>query len=340
MVGQIAMTDEERIEALAPFGYSPREAAFLCVAALQGGYFLRRQFGQFIGQTSGGSIAALVEKAVAAAHVQVSAYAHKTLVYHVSSRPFYAAIGQVDNRNRRRREPLTTKNKLMGLDFVLEHPGVTYLATEDEKVRHFTNTLKIPISALPARRYRASDRDEWTTRYFVEKYPLFIGADDRVCFCFVDEGLTTASRFETFLAQYQPLLMRLPAFHIVYVSAGLRTPRWVEPTFAHWLSRLAHHATSGSPASRMRRHFAERQRYEAKQLATFDRATLMRFRDERTEFSGPEYDRLFEHWKANGAEALSENPQSGSHLPGPAVGVLSSHLLRSNYDLFGSLTQF
>ncbi len=38
------MSSAERIAALKGLGYTEREAAFLCLAALHGGYFLRRQY--------------------------------------------------------------------------------------------------------------------------------------------------------------------------------------------------------------------------------------------------------------------------------------------------------
>ena len=47
------MTNTERIQALMGFGYTEREAAFLCIASLHGGFFLRRQYSQFTGTAPG-----------------------------------------------------------------------------------------------------------------------------------------------------------------------------------------------------------------------------------------------------------------------------------------------
>ena len=63
---QIAMTNDERSDALRRFGYTEKEARFLCLAGLHGGYFLRRQFAEFIGNSSGGTPASLIEKLLAA----------------------------------------------------------------------------------------------------------------------------------------------------------------------------------------------------------------------------------------------------------------------------------
>src|SRR5689334_1466191 len=129
-MAQVRLTNEERIQALERLGYSEREAAFLCIAALHGGYFLRRQYAQFLGKSVGGTAAALIEKVLTKGHARGTTFAAGTHIYHLCARPFYAAIGQEDNRNRRLREPATIKNKLMGLDFVLTRPEHLYLATE------------------------------------------------------------------------------------------------------------------------------------------------------------------------------------------------------------------
>src|SRR4051794_3363080 len=104
-MSQLPLTDPERIAALQRFGYSTREAEFLILAGLHGGYFLRRQYGAFLGKPLGGTAAAFIDKAIATGHITVGTYANNTQVYHLGARPFYAALGQEDNRNRRRRQP-------------------------------------------------------------------------------------------------------------------------------------------------------------------------------------------------------------------------------------------
>jgi len=222
---QITLTQDERIHALRGFGYSEREAAFLCLAALHSGYFQRRQYGQFLGKGHSGTANALIQKAVALDHVKVSTYATSACVYHLCTRPFYEAIGQADNRNRRERQPLSIKNRLMSLDFVLDHPDRRFLATEHEKLDYLAG-LKIERSIVPAKHYASRESDQSTTRYFIEKYPMFVanrapdGTQAELGFCFVDEGARTTSRFETFLHHYQPLFTTLAQFRIVYVAAG------------------------------------------------------------------------------------------------------------------------
>ncbi len=110
---QLAMTNLERQAALERFGYSEREAHFLCLAGLHSGYFLRRQYVDFLGGQDGGNVTQLIEKVLDLSHAEAATYRANTHIYHLSARPFYAALGQEDNRNRRRKELFTIKAKLM-----------------------------------------------------------------------------------------------------------------------------------------------------------------------------------------------------------------------------------
>ena len=121
------MNAQDRIPALQTLGYDHAEAGFLSIAALHSGYFLRRQFLSFTGGTKGWKDVLLLNKLKANGHCRVTAYRHNRMVYHLSAKPLYEALGEKDNRNRRERQPSTIKNKLMCLDFVLDHPAYQYL---------------------------------------------------------------------------------------------------------------------------------------------------------------------------------------------------------------------
>src|SRR5436305_11955927 len=131
-MSQVFLTELEQQAALVRLGYSEREAEFLRKVALHGGYFLRRQYCQFLDKRVGGTAAALIEKIIDRAHGRVTTYANNTQVYHLSARPFYASLGQEDNRNRRERQPITINTKLMSLDYVLAHSDREFLPTEQE----------------------------------------------------------------------------------------------------------------------------------------------------------------------------------------------------------------
>ena len=100
-MGQIQLTNEERVQALRRFDYSEIQARFLCLVALFSGYFLSRQAAQFLAQEGGGSLADLVEIIFNNCHASAIAFDRNIHLYHLGARSLYAALGQEDNRNRR-----------------------------------------------------------------------------------------------------------------------------------------------------------------------------------------------------------------------------------------------
>lgn len=224
----LPITTPERIAALKRFGYDTEEARFICLTALHSGYFVRRQFLAFVRATKGSNDIAFLEKLRANQHSQVTRFRHNRMIYHLSAKPLYDAIGEKDNRNRRERQPSTIKNKLMGLDFVLENPEYQYLSTEREKLDYFVKTLGIKAERLPTRWYASPQGREATPKHFVEKYPLFLSCTSYgsstpvVHFCYVDEGLQSTDGFATYLSHYSRLLTALSDSRVVYIAQDQR----------------------------------------------------------------------------------------------------------------------
>jgi hypothetical protein len=263
------MTPPERIAALQNFGYDADEARFLSITALHSGYFLRRQFLACIQGTKGWKDVLLVNKLKANRHCRINIYRHNRMVYHLSTKPLYDALGEKDNRNRRERQPSTIKNKLMGLDFVLDHPQHQYLATEREKLDYFVGTLQIPAEDLPTRWYQSPRGRGATAKHFVDKYPMFLSvppgaAAPVVHFCYVDEGMQSTDGFATYLDQYSRLLAVLPDFRVIYIAQHNALFGSAGRVFEAFSARA-----SGSPdapldpATReLLDHFEARQQYE------------------------------------------------------------------------------
>jgi hypothetical protein len=344
-MSHLQMTQSDRLRALTRFGYTESEAGFLCLAGLHGGYFLRRQYAKYLSRQDGGTVSQLIEKTLDLGHAHASTYGNKIQVYHLSARPFYAAILQADNRNRRRRELLTIKNKLMGLDFVLANRQHHYLVTEEEKLAYFTDVLKLPVSKLPAKHYGTSAELK-TARYFVDKYPIFL-ADftaapaPPVTFCFVDEGLETLSHFETYLAQYEPLFAALPGFELIYVAASEKPFEGAKNAFERVMGRpLAHPSdiTANSLSRRIEEHFKARQLYEAKQFSAFDRQKLIRLRNDLAEFSDSEHEALYQLWKRTGEVAGPKD--AAANIPSQARSrrTFSTYRLEQRYDFLNVLS--
>ena len=334
------MTSDERNAALKRLGYTEIESAFLATTALHSGYVFRRQFAQFIGKSAGASVPVVFEKLLTKGHAKVIPLLHNTYLYHLAARPLYEAIGQGDNRNRRERQPSTIKNKLMSLDFVLAHRKNRFLATEEEKLSHFGMIGGVDASKLPSRHYSSSSGGKTTDRYFVDKYPIFLPENESispvVSFCFVDEGLTTPSHFRTHLEQYRRLFLALPEFHLVYVAAGPAAPRWAEKTFEAFMAKRENRGPGPGRVAALLDHFAARRDFEARDLESFDREKLARFRADRTRFSGTGMDELFEGWKVGGSAIV--HARFAPEFPSATMpkASFSTHLLEHNYDCFGT----
>jgi hypothetical protein len=343
-MSQIALTNRERTDAIMRFGYTDREASFLCLVALHSGYFLRRQYCQFIGKEVGGTAAALIEKIAAKNHATAVAGCQNAYVYHVSARPFYAMLGQEDNRNRRKRPPVVIKNRLMGLDFVLDHPSHHYLATEQEKVAYFTQTLGISCDDLPARLFRSPTARTSTARYFMDKYPLFVsgGAASVVSFCFVDEGLQTGARFESFLKEHTRLFARLNRFEVIYVYGPATPFQAAESIFRKVLQSPALAQTGPvGPADvdRLITHFEERQMYDSGALEHFDRARLIRLRDDRQTYASRFFSELYSRWQTSGRAAVQRSLAAVRLASRVLEARFSTYVLRHNYDVFGTTSK-
>jgi hypothetical protein len=344
-MSSLSISNAQRIEVIKNFGYNEREAAFLCWAALHGGYFLRRQYAFFLGKDSSGAVAALVDKLTDQEHARTLTALNNTKIHHLSSRPFYTAIGEPDNRNRREHAPAAIKIRLMGLDFALAHREHHYLATEREKLDYFNGALGIPLSDLPWKRYVSRKSRSTTTRYFVDKYPIFLKesrdgeAGATVSFCFIDPGSTTLSSFETSLQQYASLWRHLKAFEVVCVADIVRWQAQAERRFKAFLGRSGGTtcATETPLSKRLTEHFEARLLYEKGDLSSFSREKLIRLRNETVEFSTPQYQELYGQWKVGKAPAMKANT-APNHRPGDLLNArFSTYLINHDYRFFGAI---
>ena len=344
-MAQRTLTEPERIKELQTFGYTPNEAQFLLLPALHGGYFLRRHYSRFLGREDGGTITQLVQKALDLGHAKASTWRQNTQLYHLCARPFYEAIGQGDNRNRRMRELNTIKAKIMGLDFVLTHHATRFLATDQEKVDFFTGVLGVAATDLPSIQYKARGAAGATTRYFTEKFPIYVtemsAHPSVVSFCFVDEGLAGLAAFESFLKRYHRLFEALNTFEVVYVAAGA-------VHFEKALARFQHLLQGGvqdwlfppiSPEElpRVLDYFVMRQAYESGDFAAFDRDRFIRLRNARERFSGREFEALFRAWEGGGNQALQHILAQKQQEPRTMQGRFSTCLLANDYSAFATV---
>lgn len=129
----------ERVEAIARFDLTDRQAHFLVTVMLHSGVFVGRQYAAFARITHGQKVHELIEKLVTRKFVTPIELGStgRMKIFHVHHKPLYAAIGEPDNRSRRRVTIDRAIERLMVLDGVLADRSVTWLGSEREKRRYF-----------------------------------------------------------------------------------------------------------------------------------------------------------------------------------------------------------
>lgn len=207
------MTFDERVQAVAEFGFTERQARFLVTVMLTSGVFLGRQYCAHGRITRGTKTQTFLRALVARRFASVYRAAHRrSVLYHVHARPLYRAIGEPENRHRR---PVTLSRaveRLIVLDAVVADSQLTWLATEQEKVDHFTKAALLSVDILP--RVTFGRLPQAATRYFPDKLPIgYSATSDKRVFLY---GVTSKNPigFRTFLHRHTRLLRSLAEWEI------------------------------------------------------------------------------------------------------------------------------
>jgi hypothetical protein len=154
----------EPAKVFVPFGLTERHARFLATVMLHSGVFVGRQFATFAGITHGQKVDDFIEKLRIRRFVTPIELGStgRTKIFHVHHKPLYAAIGEPDNRNRRRVTIDRMLERLMVLDGVLVDRSVIWLGSERDKRRYFKQRLG---QQPPGRRVSAARIRQETKRY-------------------------------------------------------------------------------------------------------------------------------------------------------------------------------
>ena len=132
------MTTDERVQALADYGFTERQARFLVLVMRHAGLCVKRQYAAFAGIANGGEKCnAFFEKLVRRGHAVAADCIHnRARLYHIHHRPLYHAIGQPESRYRRTIPARSAAERLMRLDAALTSPDLDWLTTRSEKVAY------------------------------------------------------------------------------------------------------------------------------------------------------------------------------------------------------------
>jgi len=141
---------------------------------LHSGVFVGRQYAVFAGITHGQKVHDFIKKLLARRFVTSIELGStgRTRIFHVHHKPLYAAIGEPDNRNRRRVRIDRAIERLMVLDGVLADRSVTWLGSEREKRRYFKQRLGDRLRDDEYPRLVFGKKPDVTVRYFPDKLPI------------------------------------------------------------------------------------------------------------------------------------------------------------------------
>jgi hypothetical protein len=297
------MTFEDRVTAVMTKNFTERQARFLVMVMLHSGVCMIRQYcafaGMVYGQTARDFFARLTTDKLATAFD----CAHKRArLYHIHNRTLYEAIGEPNTRLRKPATLGRAVERVMLLDALLEARDVTWLATERDKVEHFSLRLARVLRREEFPHLEFGEGASTTLRYFPDRLPIGVEPDaSGYVFLYLVTRLAPVD-FRPFLQRHAELLRAVPRWTIkLLVPSHL-----AQGIAAHMDATRQELATPLRPAvvDELHWYFRERRRM-------IERGGLgpgldpARFAQLTRAFSGPRYRVLFRTWNRLGDGVLS-----------------------------------
>jgi hypothetical protein len=290
----------DRVHAIEAFGFTERQARFLVTVMLHAGVFVERQYCAFAnimhGQKTHDFVRKLIDGKFASAIV--IGPLHRGRLIHVQQKRLYAAIGQVDNRHRKRAELGRLIERVMVLDAVLADRSVVWLGAEHDKVSCFQRRVGDRLSVAEFPRLVFGNGPTKTVRYFPDKLPIGIRLrDDPVVFIYL---VTRPAPFDfrLFLCRYGELLRALPGWTIrLFAPTSLRKAM---PMYLHAVREECASPLTPAVVEELQWYFRLRRDLEATAAALSD----MRFRRATASFRAPRFRALHRAWDRQGDTVL------------------------------------
>jgi hypothetical protein len=325
----MSMTPFQR-EGLQLLGYTKRESEFLFLVATHSGYFTNRQFKSFLGTESGSASHAFAQRLLARKHATYRAYRSGARVYHVFARKVYQAIERENLRTRKKHELEYVKTRLAVLDFVLAHSEHRYLETEADKVAFFSREYNLGTETLPVKQYRAKKSSDLTSRYFVDRFPMFVNSVSSqpvVTFSYVDAAGVTLDGLGTHLRAYLNLFRALPQFEFLYLAPTARLFEAAKSEFA----RVLYGRRGGSTTASVLEYFRLRKAWDSKERVTSAGVVLLK--EAQAHYCGSGIEELYGKWR-NGIVGDEEVARAGNAGREYGKGTFRAELCGSSLKVF------
>ena len=197
-----------REKLLRPLGFTGLQAEWITLVCLHSGLFTRDQGETFLGTsrtTSKRFLRALLDARVSGRPVAAAAIIDGRHTCRIFGKAIYRELGITNVRHRRESSIEATRRRLLSLDFVLDHPDLPWLPTEQEKVACFEQ-LGIDPALFPKRIY--TGRANGRVRYFHIKMPIAV-EPERATFIYIDPGMGTHTELHSWGAAHRALWEKL-----------------------------------------------------------------------------------------------------------------------------------
>jgi hypothetical protein len=139
------MTNQDRVQAILPFGFTERQARFVALVLRHGGVCVPRQYASSAGIANGGRRCnEFFDRLVRRGYAQEIGCVHsRARLYHFHHKPLYHAIGEPTSSYRRRLSPRLAVERLMMLDAVLPAADLEWFTTASEKAAFVANLTSV-----------------------------------------------------------------------------------------------------------------------------------------------------------------------------------------------------
>jgi hypothetical protein len=161
---------------------------------------------------------------------------------------------------------------------------------------------------VPQKRFRSRADQDLVTRYFVEKFPIFIekpgGPNSPVVFTYFEDGIPSLEGFSTYLNSYKPLLLGLNGnCKLIYAARSDTTFSKAETCFQRVL------AQEFSPGELLH-YFQIRKQADEKQFQRMTQADVRDWQQGLRRFAGKFYEDAFQQWKQT--QILPQKPANSN----------------------------
>ena len=240
----------------AEFQLTPETAEWIAVTAVHAGCFLRSQYHCYSNQDRK-AIKRFARGLVKQKLVVETPVDGLGLLCRVTNKNVYRALGEADSRHRRLAHWPYMSRRLLSLDYVLDHPELPWLASEDEKVKCFEN-LEIFRVDLPFRIYRGAGAGGYTKRYFANKHPISVDPQDKqAVFVYTDSDEKSTQGLDSWRKEHAALLAALHRkgfrLSIVYATRNQKLSASVKRLFEAWANTPASEEARSKDARELQR---------------------------------------------------------------------------------------